>query len=763
MTSTGTPHYDLHSLGWYSFQQLCHTITREILGQTVRSFLESHDAGKDGAFTGTWNPTGNEDLQGEFVIQCKFTGKRDRDLQPLDLKEELPKAKRLAERGQCDCYVLITNEGVSGSCETELRDMFKAVGVKHFLPLGRTWICQQIHESPRLRMLVPRIYGLGDLSQILDERAYKQARALLASMREDLAKVVVTTAYQRAATALNNHGFVLLIGEPAAGKTTIASLLAMAAIDQWRAPTLKLDDPASVVRHWNPDEPSQFFWLDDAFGVTQYESNLVSSWNHNLYQVRAMINSGAKIVMTSRDYIYHAARTDLKRAAFPLLEESQVVIYVHELSLDEKRQILYNHIKLGTQPQAFREGIKPFLETVSHNSHFVPEIARRIGSPSFTTALKLTEEGVTEFVERREQFVRDVIEGLDADSKAALALLYMRNGSLESPITLQTSEAEALVRLGSQLSSCTRALGALNGSIVSFATQDEIALWKFKHPTIADAYSSLLVQDPELLGIYIAGATAKKLLEQITCGDVGITNAVVIPKSLFGSVVDRLKEYSDSIDFRAAWRAAWDAKAARLRFLSTRCSKDFLSLYIEANPKLLEEVSRPGLMLSAHTEVDLALRLFQFGILPEANRKQFVDVVSDYALNAEDLSAVSDDRILPIYRGSEFDELLGRIREELIPSLDHVVGEWKSNFDGRDTDPYNYMDPLREGLSNLKEHFVSDQQTLKELEKWEVDLEEWVSRHASDWTEPTHDRILNNTREPTPWRSGQSIFDDVDE
>jgi hypothetical protein len=45
--------YDLHILGWHSFQQLCLTITREIFGQTVESFLDSSDAGKDGAFAGT--------------------------------------------------------------------------------------------------------------------------------------------------------------------------------------------------------------------------------------------------------------------------------------------------------------------------------------------------------------------------------------------------------------------------------------------------------------------------------------------------------------------------------------------------------------------------------------------------------------------------------------------------------------------------------------------------------------------------------------
>jgi hypothetical protein len=46
--------YALHRLGWNSFQQLCQTICREVLGQTVESFLDSNDAGKDGADAGAW-------------------------------------------------------------------------------------------------------------------------------------------------------------------------------------------------------------------------------------------------------------------------------------------------------------------------------------------------------------------------------------------------------------------------------------------------------------------------------------------------------------------------------------------------------------------------------------------------------------------------------------------------------------------------------------------------------------------------------------
>jgi hypothetical protein len=84
--------YDLHNLGWNSFQQLCLTITREILGQTVESFLDAGDGGRDGAFTGTWKATGPEHLKGPFVIQCKYTSKINYVLRTFDLSDEVEKA-----------------------------------------------------------------------------------------------------------------------------------------------------------------------------------------------------------------------------------------------------------------------------------------------------------------------------------------------------------------------------------------------------------------------------------------------------------------------------------------------------------------------------------------------------------------------------------------------------------------------------------------------------------------------------------------------
>src|SRR5882762_10494026 len=106
--------YELHNLGWNSFQQLCLTVVREILGQTVESFLDSSDGGRDGAFTGTWKRSGKQDIDGRFVIQCKFTSRGNYVLRSSDLRDEVKKVKRLVARGLCDSYVLMTNAGLAG-------------------------------------------------------------------------------------------------------------------------------------------------------------------------------------------------------------------------------------------------------------------------------------------------------------------------------------------------------------------------------------------------------------------------------------------------------------------------------------------------------------------------------------------------------------------------------------------------------------------------------------------------------------------------
>ena len=752
--------YDLHKLGWHSFQQLCHTIGREILGQTLESFADSNDGGRDGAFRGTWNPDGHEDLEGSFVIQCKFTVKANGRLTPSGLAEEVEKAKALVQKGICDTYILMTNANITGTSNRNIRKMFEDVGVKHVRIFEASWLTSQIVENKRLRMLVPRVYGLGDLSEILDDRAYAQAGAILETMREDISKVVITNAYQRAAAALDNNGFVLLIGEPAAGKTTIASLLAMAALDNWNAPTLVLRDPAQVIDHWNTNQSTQFFWIDDAFGVTQQDDALVDSWSRAWPTIRTMVRHGAKIVLTSRDYIYNRVRDRLKEPAFPLLNESQVVIDVHELSEDEKRQMLYNHIKLGNQPASFRTAIKPFLEEIAVHPHFVPETARRLGDSAFTKSLLIHEASIHRFVERREQFLQETIRGLDTHSRAILALIFLRRGRLQSPIELQPSEEHAIGRLGSDLAGCTSAVTSLAGSFVHLSHTDGEAFWQFRHPTIGDAHAAILAENPEHLAVFVAGSDPSKLVAQITCGDVGIERATIVPRSLFSEVKGKLDELDEVAQCHPDELTRYTATRGLLAFLARRCSDEFLQFYLDQHPDLLDQISEPGRSLDYVPEVPLVLRLHELDLLPEASRKRFLDTVSRYLLNAWDAGALSDQNISNLYQHDEFFELIQSVRDEVLPDLEHIRESEESGWD-EDTSPEDWMYSMKRFLWALGDYFQNEQNVVDDVEQQLSMIDSWIDEHAETYTE-REDQLIGRVDMPIIPQSERSIFDDID-
>lgn len=430
--------------------------------------------------------------------------------------------------------------------------------------------------------------------------------------------------------------------------------------------------------------------------------------------------------MTSRDYIYNRARQDLKESAFPLLSESKVVIDVHDLADLEKQQILYNHLKLGKQPAEFRSGIKPHLEFMAAHPRFIPETARRIADPLFTKDLYVGEYQLGQFVEKREQLLLEVIQGLDANSKAALGLIYMTKDHLESPITLQGSERQALERLGSTLGECITALDALNGSLVTHMQIDDQPLWRFKHPTIGDAYATTLAFSPDLLEIFLSGSSTETLTLQITCGNVGVEKAVVVPKALFPMMVARLREFSASDKYKVQWLSSWGARRTLYRFLADRCSKEFLALYLEQNPNILKRVSEPGLSLSAVPEVDLAVRLHGFGLLPEENRKNFIETVSNYAIEGKDVSALDDAEMRSIFTDNEFDGLVETVRTDLLPKLADVRMKVQSNHDSSES-PDEHMQNILESLSTLKKRFSEDEDAVKIIERETVLANEWIT------------------------------------
>ena len=728
------------------------SVTSEVLGQTVQAFLSTRDGGRDGAFHGTWKPRSGETFEGAYTLQCKFSAKKHKPLRLSDLPDEIEKAKKLVEKGLAKNYLLMTNASLSAVAEEEIRKTFlENAGITNVLILGGEWVSQKIRENPRLRMLVPRVYGLGDLSQILDERAYAQGKEILSAMGEDLAKFVITGAFNRSAEALVKHGFVLLLGEPACGKSTIAAALALGALDVWGCSTLKIRNAEEFVNHWNPHEPRQFFWIDDAFGVTQYDPRAADEWNRVFPHLESAIHRGARVLFTSRDYIYKASRRSLKEGAFPLIVESQVVIDVGKLTKAEKEQILYNHIKRGNQPKSYRTAVKPLLPAVASNSHFLPEIARRMSNSVFTKELILSKEGLAEFVEEPLEFLLGVLRELDNPARAAIALVFMRGGRLSSPISPSLDEARALELLGGEVSNVREALSALDGSLVKLSLEAGRRIWGFKHPTIRDAFASLIAEDPELLDIYLTGTPPEKLVYEISCGASDIEGIkVVVPPERYQKVAQRLFSIPEKRQLH------W--------FLTYRCDKGFLAEFIRQNPSLFEQLRHWGAYMFYYSEVDLLGRLHECGLLPETERRAFVEGVFDILKLTLDDTFLSNESLKAMFTLVELTQALNQVEAYLADNLSHEIYETAANYSPEDSrSPDSHFETLKSALETFKDQFKGSPASLRAIEAGMAKIQSRIEKLEAEHSEPSdEDYEGHSSGRLTESGGDRSIFEDID-
>lgn len=758
---------ELHSLGWRGFQDLSGEILKRTLGQSFVVFADSNDAGRDGAFYGEWDDAKCSDSpagikSGATVLQCKFSAKADSTLSLSNLNEELDKVTKLVDKKLCDNYILMTNSRVTGKSEELIIAALKDRGVKSAYVFDGNWICRQITSNQSLRLYVPRVYGLGDLSQIIDERSYRQAKELLDQL-DGLSTFVVTKSYKKAADAMQKEGFVLLLGEPSSGKSVIAATLAMASADRNDSLVVRISKASEFKAHWNPDESAnQFFWIDDAFGAIVHDESLTDMWSKAMPEVMAAIRKGAKVVMTSRDYIYQDAKRLLKEYAFPLLKESRVVVNVQDLSKDEKGQILYNHIKLGNQTPEFKTTIKPHLESVVSVHKFLPEVARRYGNSTFTKNLTITSaKAVVNFMEKPKEYLADIYAELSDAQKAAMALVY-KYTNLPSPISQSLKDTDLLDRFGTNLNQLQKALKALNGGFLRYNATNNA--WSFHHPTLREGYASYIMNDPELLDILLDGFEMDTLLDSITCGgkSEGSGQLINIPPSYYDAIISRLGEFKKVYDSADNFTHYY----LRVKYfeLLKRSDKAFLLKVMASYGPYINELLRFGLSgaILANTSIGMARHLKSEGLLDEPSRQEVVRFLSDAAVRVPDSNWSTWEPARSLITDTEAKAIERRVRIELISDLHDTIDDWEANENDEVEDYYEDLGRVLDEYSDL---FFDDDTAQLLLDEGKQRVDE-LKKALEKKQKELEDGLLYDDRDsavpPIASIRSRSIFDDID-
>ncbi|MDQ6944196.1 MAG: hypothetical protein M3169_16985 [Candidatus Eremiobacteraeota bacterium] len=699
-------YYAFHTLGWLQFQRLAESVLSDVFGQTVQRFEPGRDGGRDAAFFGSWTATDGAAYFGAFMFQVKFTSVPGRRLSESHLADEVAKAKELREAGLCDNYFLITNLAASADAISRLEERLRTEIGCAVRVFEASWLTQTIRESSHLRMMVPRVYGLGDLSEILDERAYTQARAILTTLGDRLQTFVPTAASNQAALSLRDHRFVLVVGDPMTGKTTISSALALGALDHLKQRVVKISRPEEFIRHWNADRNArQFFWVDDAFGQTQHDRGLTQSWSRHLESLRVAVRRGASVLMTTRSYIWKEARTELKLYQFPEFEDRKVVIQLHDLSADEKAQMLYHHVRMGRQPQEYKTQLRPLLPALVALDPFFPEAARRLGDPLFTKSLRPpTAASLGAFFENPTHMLVDMVRGLEPAQRALLAIMFAHGGALEAPFAPSERDRAVGERFGAAETTVRAALAALDGSLVRYAMDlGGRASYDYAHPTIRDAVAEITGSEPEWLDIYLAGAGIAQILRETSAGAVEAYGVkVCIPEARFDDFADRLASCR-----AVANRSGRFGETVEF-YLAYRCSAAFLSRALVRQPTLFEENT-----YYEHSDSEndaflaVAARLAEQRILPPHIRDAAAQRMREYGRRS--LGFLNSDEIAPLLTEDERSDIVSAVRTDLAKNLSEIRSNLRSNYEESWGNPDDFFAEFFTYANNVLTMFADDE------------------------------------------------------
>jgi len=751
----------IHSIGWKAFQDLCSQVIEEVLNRPVQLYREAQDGGQDAVFLAI-----RDGEHSDATIQCKYSSDKARRLKPSDITRELDSVKQLAAAGQADTYVLMTSMGVDAPVAVEIRNKLRGEGVKKPHVLGKEYLIRKIRSSARLRALVPQVYGLGDLSLIMDQRLIEQTRALLEQWIPKLDRYVPTAAHRNAVRALVDHGVVLLLGNPSTGKSTIGAILSTLATEEEGVTVIKLASPREFEDAWAPAEKKRFFWIDDAFGPNNLRDDFVQDWPGAFTKMHAAISQGNRFLLTSRRHIYEAAKIRLGGRNHPGFIGGDAVVDVGDLTDEEKSQILWNHIAFGKQTQSWKRSIKDQLAAAAAVDNFLPGIAERLGNPDFTKGLGTSAQEVVRFMREPKQHLIDTINALDPRQRAGLLLVYVHQGQLFSE-DFKDDACKAVAELSdTALPRILDSLPELLGSFVTKLVSGGREMWTFAHPTIADALTTILGERSHMIAALLRGARIETILTGFICeGATGRIDAPVIPSTLNQLLVQRLLAAED---LPAVNRSVFS-------FLAFRASDEVLRMVVAENKAYLNRETWHSGRADYDPKIWVYAQAHHLGLLSPGQRQWAANYLRKCVIDDLDLAFLEIERILSLIPARQVLMIGFKLSAEILPRYEREIESVLDNADV-DEDPADQFERITTGLRIIEQLPAEDGPTAALIETAQGAVRSAIAdierrreekaeeeEDANEWTfidaEPKKHAETPSVSNDTALRS---IFSDVD-
>lgn len=486
------PNYDFRQLSPHDFEQLARDLLQARDGIVLESFKSGRDLGIDFRHARAIDST---------IVQCKhYAGTGFAGLM-VELRKEVLKAARLRPTR----YILVTSVGLTPANKAEIQTLFgNPLTTGDILGPDDLNNLLSLHPSVEQQHYKLWLASRAVLDRVIHNASLVQSEFDVERVHRDVRRYVRSAAYPRALDMLNSGHVAIISGAPGVGKTSLAKMLLYAYLSHEYEVVSVLTDFQTCRERYQPGK-KQIFYFDDFLGAT-FLGDRASVFTRN--EDRAILDfieivrasPTARLILTTREHILTQAIATSEKLKHSRLIDSRCVLEIRDYTLEQRAEILYNHIYFSSLPDDYRQVLLTdrFYKEIVQHQKFNPRLIDWLSSYQYVKSVS---------PERYQGFVRDLLadpaeiwrhayeQQISDAARSILLALYTYQGKCGSvPLEMAFRSLHLLraQRYGFKTapSDFRQAFGELNGSFVRPGNQVEVI-----DPSVLDMLNAVVRED----------------------------------------------------------------------------------------------------------------------------------------------------------------------------------------------------------------------------------------------------------------------------
>jgi Restriction endonuclease len=360
--------YDFEQLSPYDFELVVRDLLRAEWHVQLETFTHGRDRGMDIRYLGA--PEGQLDR----IVQCKKFKPDAYVRLRRELKQvEVPKIRALAP-GR---YVLATSVELTPKRKEELAAVLQPWVISEGDLLGRDDLNNRLRDYPRVEAVHFKLWlsSTAVLARVLHSDIYNRSQWFRDQVQQTMRTYVPNRAYGIAKRILDDLHVCIISGDPGIGKTTLATMLAVAYLNEGDWDVFPIyNDIGDAERVWSSDS-SQLFYYDDFLGrVALSDMSLAKNEDRRLLDFMAQVGrtNNKRLLLTTREYIFAAAQLRYDRLSDDRVALSKYIMRPVDYTKWERALILYNHLYMSPLEEQAKVALLDsggYLEIVQHRNY----------------------------------------------------------------------------------------------------------------------------------------------------------------------------------------------------------------------------------------------------------------------------------------------------------------------------------------------------------------------------------------------------------